>query len=241
MYKPLIAVVAATTLLLVGGASTASAFQIPSAQYTGTHSAGGAVSFRVSHDGNAIREFRIENYQTEFCDVEFVQHLGSAPIVNNAFSFASVAEEFSYSGTFPGVQLAQGTFTDDECATGPLTWSASTTASPAGSAVCIAAQGPATEAEAAYAAAQAKVAQANAKLKRNVKQVNNAKRAVKRAVKKKAKPRVKRKAQNRLRAAIKQRTRTNGELRRAKAANTQAAAAMAQAQAAKTAVCGPGV
>lgn len=239
VYKSLIAV-AAATFLLVGGASTASAFHIPNAQYVGTHSAGGAVSFRVSIDGSSIRNFRVEDYETEFCDVEFVEHGAGAPIVNNAFAFNSELLEVSYSGTFPGVQLAQGTFTDDFCESGTLTWSATTTASPAGSAECIAAQGPAAEAAAAYAAAQAKVRQTNAKLRRNTRQVNNARRALRQAVKKKVKAQV-RKAQSRLRSAVKQRTRTSRELRRAKAASTQAAAVLTQAQAAKTAVCGPGV
>ncbi|HEX5376362.1 MAG TPA: hypothetical protein VFW48_09410, partial [Solirubrobacterales bacterium] len=163
-------VVIATLLMLAGGVSTASAFHIPGATYTGTHSGGGTVSFKVSLDGNSIRNFRVEDYETEFCAVEFIEHGAGASVVNNAFSFSSSLLEFAYSGSFPGIQLAQGTFSDTECDTGTLTWTASTTASPAGSAECIAAQGPATEAEAAFAAARAKVELTNGKFMRSIKQ-----------------------------------------------------------------------
>ncbi|HWM55141.1 MAG TPA: hypothetical protein VNO20_07125 [Solirubrobacterales bacterium] len=237
-YRSFIAAVMTSFLLLVGGVSTAGAFHIPSATYIGTHSGGGAVIFDVSADGSAVTRFRVENYKTEFCDVA-VFELPGAPIVNNSFSFSSAALKFSYSGTFPGVQLAQGTFNDTECATGTLTWTARTTASPAGSAECISAQGPATEAEAALVAAQAKVKRANEKLRRGVRQVKNAQRAVKRAATKDAE--AKRKALASLRVAIRARTRANRELRQAKNGRTQAAKTLAQAQAAKTAVCGPGV
>jgi hypothetical protein len=237
VYRPFIAIVAASLLLLVGGASTAAAFHIPGATYIGTHSGGGAVIFDVSADGSTVTRFRVENYHTEFCDVAFLEHPGGTPIVNNSFSFSSSFLAFGYSGTFPGVQVAQGTFIDTECATGTLTWTARTTASPAGSAECISAQGPATEAEAALVAAQGKVKQANEKLRRGVRQAKNAKRAVKRAATDKAKA----KAQEKLRIAIRERARANRALGRAKAGRTQAAATLTQAQVAKTAVCGPGV
>ncbi len=237
-YRSFIAVVMTSFLFLVGGVSTASAFHIPGATYIGTHSGGGAVIFDVSADGSTITRFRVENYKTEFCDVA-VFELPGAPIVNNSFSFSSAALKFSYSGTFPGVQLAQGTFNDTECATGTLTWTARTTASPAGSAECISAQGPAAAAEAAFAAAQAKVKVANEKLRRSVRQASNAKGAVKRAAKNDAQ--AKQKAQKKLRKALRERNRAKRGLRQAQQGLTQAAATLAQAQAAKTAVCGPGV
>jgi len=240
-YRSFIAIVAAVAMLMVGGASTASAFHIPGASYVGTHSDGGEVSFRVALDGTTIRSFRVEDYETEFCDVEFIQHTAGAPIVNHAFTFSSGLLEFSYSGTFPGVQVAQGTFNDTECDTGTLTWTARTTASPAGSEECIAAQGPATEAEAAFAAAQSKVTRASKKFRLGVRQAKNAKRAVKRAAKKSASTKVKRKTRKRLRKAVSKRTRFSRELRRARNARTQAATVLTQTQAAKTAVCGPGV
>lgn len=239
--RPFVAIVAAVTMLMVGGASTASAFHIPGALYTGTHSDGGDVSFRVSANGTTAQFFRVEDYETDFCDVDFIMHTAGAPIVNHAFTFSSGLLEISYSGTFPGVQLAQGTFSDTECATGTLTWTARTTASPAGSEECIAAQGPATEAEAAFAAAQSKVTRANKKFRRGIRQAKNAKRAVKRATKKKASTKVKRKTRKRLRRAVRKRTRFSRELRRARNARTQAATVLTQTQAAKTAVCGPGV
>ncbi|HEX7293775.1 MAG TPA: hypothetical protein VF259_04455 [Solirubrobacterales bacterium] len=238
-YRPFIAVVMTSFLFLVGGVSTAGAFHIPGATYVGTHSGGGAVIFDVSADGSSVTRFRVENYHTEFCDVAFIQHTGGAPIVNNSFTFSSGLLEISYSGTFPGVQVAQGTFNDTECATGTLTWTARTTASPAGSAECIAAQGPAAAAEAAFTAAQAKVKRANEKLRRTVRQEKSAKRAVKRASKKEAK--AKQKALKRLQAAIRERNQANRELNRAKDARAQAAETLAQVQSAKTAVCGPGV
>lgn len=238
-YRPFIAIAAASILLLVGGASTAAAFHIPGATYIGTHSGGGAVIFDVSADGSTVTRFRVEDYKTEFCEVAFIQHTGGTPIVNNSFTFSSGLLEFSYSGTFPGVQLAQGTFNDTECETGTLTWTARTTASPAGSAECISAQGPAGQAEAALAAAQAKVKGANEKLRRSVRQTSNAKRAVKRAAKKDAQ--AKRKALKKLRKSLRERNRAKRKLRQAQQGRTQAAATLAQAQAAKTAVCGPGV
>lgn len=226
-------------VFLLGGVSTAAAFHIPGATYIGTHSGGGAVIFDISADGSTVTRFRVENYKTEFCDVAFLQHTGGAPIVNNSFNFSSSILEFGYSGTFPGVQVAQGTFNDTECATGTLTWTARTTASPAGSAECIAAQGPATSAETAFVATQTKVKRANEKLRRTVRQGKNAKRAVKRASTKDVK--IKQKALKRLQVAIRERNRANRELSRAKDARTQAADTLTQAQAAKTAVCGPGV
>lgn len=232
------AVVAAVTLvMLVGGGSTATAFHIPGAIYTGTHSEGGDVSFRVSLDGTAIRSFRVEDYETELCDVEFVQHTAGTAIVNHSFGFSSGVLELGYTGVFPGVQVAQGTFSDTECDTGALTWTARTTASPAGSEECVAAQGPATEAEAAYAAAQAKFKRAKTKFRRGVQGAKKAKRLLKRAAKKDA--RAKRKAKNGLRRAVRKRARYNRGLRQARSGRTQAATVLTQAQAARSAVCDP--
>jgi hypothetical protein len=239
-HRPLIGIVAAAALAtLTLGASTAMAFHIPGAFYTGTHSDGGTVSFLVSPDGAQVTGFRIEDYETEFCDVDFIRHNAGAPIVNNAFTFSSGLLEFGYSGSFPGVQLAQGTFSDTECETGTLTWTARTTASPAGSAECIAAQAPATEAETALVAAQAEVKRANRKFRRGIRQAKGAKRAIKRAAKRNAGAR--RSARRKLRRAVRKRSRANRELRRAKRGRTQATTVLTQAQAAKTAVCGPGI
>jgi hypothetical protein len=240
--RPLIGIaVAALLATLALGASTAMAFHIPGAFYVGTHSDGGAVSFRVSADGSQVIGFRVEDYETEFCDVDFVRHNDGVPIVNNAFSFSSGLLEFAYSGSFPGVQFAQGTYSDTECDTGTLTWAARTSASPAGSAECIAAQAPAVEAETALAAAQTKVKRANGKFRRSIRQTKGAKRAVRRTVKGKRNAGVKRRARQRLAGTVRKRSRANQELRRAKRERTQATTSLTQAQAAKTAVCGPGI
>jgi hypothetical protein len=233
--------------LFVGG-STAAAFHIPGATYVGTHSGGGAVSFTVSPSGLAVRNFRVENYETEFCLVDSLQHVDSAPIVNNAFTGGSTILETRYTGSFPSVQFAQGTFVDDECETGTLTWTARTTASPAGSAECIAAQAPVIDAEAQLAAAQAGASKAAAAVKGAVRRVKNARQTLKRTTRKARKARgtrsarkavrAKRRAGRGLRVAARKRGREMGDLKRAKAGSAQSEVVLQQLQAAKTAVCG---
>lgn len=232
----LVAVVASVLALSAALASSAAAFHIPGATYTGTLSGGGAVILDVSPGGTAVTRFRVENYPTPFCGtVGFLQQTGNIPIVNNSFSGGSSFFEFSYTGSFSGVQLAQGTFTDDECGTGTLTWTARTTASPAGSAECVAAQAPVSAAEAQAAAASAQVTKAKTALRNAVRQARQAKKAVKRA----ATAAAKRKARKRLRKASRKRAAASRQLSQAKAQRTQAQAALQQALAARAAVCEP--
>ena len=127
--------VAAVTLASAAFAASAQAFHIPGATYAGTHSGGGSVSLNVSPDGSAVTRFAATAIPAPVgqCDVTTT---GSIPIIDHRFSAGGF---FSFSGSFPGVQSAQGTFSlsGPPCGSaGPFSWTAATPASPSGSEEC---------------------------------------------------------------------------------------------------------
>jgi len=178
--------VALTFLVLV---PPAAAFHIPGATYDGTHAGGGTVSFTVTADGSGISSFTVGGpVQGNICTfggstVTFSQPL---PIVNHAFNSSSGTTTLN--GTFGGVQQANGsfrikTFPPFSCDSGAVTWTARTTASPAGSEEC-------KNSMAAVDNASQRVVRAKGKVKK-----------ARRAVKKAKTPSAKAKARKRLREA----------------------------------------
>jgi hypothetical protein len=145
-------------------ATPAQAFHIDGATYNGTH-AFGTVSFTVTPDGSGISRFGVSGtIPGNTCtfsgsETTYVQPL---PIVNHAFNDTS--PPLTHSGSFNARQSASGTFRIQTgapfpCSTGQVSWTASTTASPAGSEECQSAQ-------AAVDAAEQKVKKAKKKLKK---------------------------------------------------------------------------
>jgi hypothetical protein len=114
---------------LILGVSSARANHIPGALYTGTHSGGGTVEFRVSADGGTVTGFTV-TYPPGTC--RFPKAFASpTPISDHSFSGGLNA--LSWTGAFTGVQSASGTFTVapnyPDCL-GTVTWTATTTATP---------------------------------------------------------------------------------------------------------------
>lgn len=174
----------------------AAAFHIPGATYTGTHAAGGTVSFTLSADGSGLTSFTVGGpVPGNICTfggstVTFVQPL---PIVNHAFNSSSGTTTLN--GSFPGVQQASGsfrikTFPPFSCDSGTVSWTARTSASPAASEEC-------KNATAAVNDASAKLKIAQGKLRKAAKAVKKAKTP---GAKKRARSRL-RNARARVRAA----------------------------------------
>lgn len=136
------AALGALASILLALAPSAVAFHIAGATYNGTHAGGGTVSFTVTADGSGLSSFSVGGpVQGNICTfggstVTFVQPL---PIVNHAFSSSSGTTTLN--GSFGGVQQAAGsfrikTFGPFSCDSGTVSWTARTTASPAGSEEC---------------------------------------------------------------------------------------------------------
>ena len=121
-------------------ASSAAAFHIPGADYSGAVSGGGTISFSVSADETSITNLTLSGpIGRPACSIDSRQYSQPIAISNQAFDNGEV------SGSFPNVQGAYGRY--DIVVTGLLsscrivgTWSAITRASPAGSDECKAAQ-----------------------------------------------------------------------------------------------------
>lgn len=197
-------------LALLTFAPSAVAFHIPGATYDGTHAGGGTVSFTLTADGSGISNFTIGGpVQGNICtfsgsSITFVQPL---PIVNHAFDSSSGTT--AVNGSFGAVQQASGsfrikTFGPFSCDSGTVTWTARTSASPAGSEEC-------KSATAALDAANRREAKARA----SVKKANK-------AVQKAETPSAKAKARKRRREARKK----HNEAIRAREAAKRAAAAV---------------
>lgn len=195
-------------LALLAFVPSAVAFHIPGATYNGTHAGGGTVSFTVTADGGGLSSFTVGGpVQGNICTfggstVTFVQPL---PIVNHAFNSSSGTTTLS--GAFTGVQQASGsfrikTFGPFSCDSGNVSWTARTSASPAGSEEC-------RNATAAVDNARRQEAKAKRRLKKAIK-----------AVQKAETPSAKAKARKRRREA----RRKLNEARRAREAAEQAAA-----------------
>jgi hypothetical protein len=119
--------------------SVAAAFHIPGADYSGAVSGGGSIGFSVSGDGSSVRNLTVTGVHSGDCMLSSKQYTEPTPITSNAFDNGEV------SGSFPNVRGAYGRF--NVLVSGLLsscrvtgTWSAITTADPAGSAECKAAQ-----------------------------------------------------------------------------------------------------
>jgi hypothetical protein len=149
-------------LIVFGLAASAQAFHVPGAAYNGSVIGGGTIQFSVSPDGSSVSGLQINNVQGNFCTFIFAQDPNPTPIVNHAFGKPSGS--FSYSGSFPSKQSAQGTLsvtsaTGSGCTTGPRSWTANTSSPATGTQECIGAQS-------AVDAAQKKVADAKKKVKK---------------------------------------------------------------------------
>jgi hypothetical protein len=126
--------------VLIAGllASQAAAFHIPGAGYSGAVNGGGSISFTVSRDGSSVTNLTLTGIHMGDCTLDSKQYTQSTPIINQTFDNGEV------SGSFPNVQGAYGHlnvpgFGFPSCRiTG--TWSATTSASPSGSAECREAQ-----------------------------------------------------------------------------------------------------
>jgi hypothetical protein len=132
-------VIACVALLAGLTSAPASAFHIPGASYGGNVSGGGTISFTVSSDGTSVMNLTLTGpIGRPACSVSSKQYSQAIPITNNTFDNGEV------SGGFPNVQGAYGRL--NIVVPGVLsscriaeTWSATTGASPTGSAECQAA------------------------------------------------------------------------------------------------------
>ena len=99
------------------------------ATYTGTIASGGSVQLDVTADGNSVTRFQADPGLTDCGLVPLVVAASPdvIPIVNHAFSYK--ASSWSFSGSFPTAQSAQGTMqyrreTFPACTLSPRDWSA---------------------------------------------------------------------------------------------------------------------
>ena len=152
-------------------ASTAPAFHISGATYTGATSAGGTVNFAVSGDGQSISQIGFTD-PGPACPFASFTLFGSVPITNHHFSGSSSGSKTAFNGDFASKQSAQGTLSG-AAAMCQLTWSATTTASPAGSEECKDAQAELKKAKKAV-----KKAQGNQQKKKAKKKLKRAKKSV---------------------------------------------------------------
>jgi hypothetical protein len=149
---------------LVALAPAAQAHQIPGATYRGSQG-GQSLEFDVSADGNAITRIQLSG-KGDVCEGTLTV-TGSFPIINHAFNHPN-ADPLAFSGSFPSKQTAQGTLFMDvdlgppigHCHVGPLSWSATTSASPAGSQECRDATGAVNAAQVQANNAQAAISTA---------------------------------------------------------------------------------
>jgi hypothetical protein len=137
---------AATAVVALGIAAPASAYHIPGATYEGTHSEGGRVSFTITDDGDGISSFSAYGpIQGNSCTFgsggQPATTTYTVPLPIEDHSFSDTRGPFFKEGTFTGVQQAEGTLQVTttggfRCESRQLTWSATTTASPARSEEC---------------------------------------------------------------------------------------------------------
>jgi hypothetical protein len=113
----------------------AAAHHIAAATYDGTHSGGGRVRFTLTPDGSGISRVNATEVSGDFCAYDSItkQYYRPLPITDHAFNDPSTS--FSFSGSFPSVQAAQGVMRMTEtfpvpCDTGELSWTATTSSMP---------------------------------------------------------------------------------------------------------------
>lgn len=129
----------AAALLLTGSAGTGAALAHHTpGLYTGQISGAGltaAVEFEVAPNGT-ISRFKTLNVVVSPCQYSDTEVVGAFPINGHAFSIQN--PEISITGSFNDVQKAAGTLTltpptvppNPPCNSGPLNWTATTTAAP---------------------------------------------------------------------------------------------------------------
>jgi hypothetical protein len=132
-----LAAICAFTLSL--NVSSAGAFHIPGADYSGAVGGGGTISFVVSSDGSSVTNLSLTGIQGVNCSLPSKQYTQPIPIAGNNFDNGEV------SGGFPNVQGAHGHLRVGvpgllSSCTIETTWSAITRVSPRGSAECQVAQ-----------------------------------------------------------------------------------------------------
>ncbi|WP_028063786.1 hypothetical protein [Solirubrobacter soli] len=97
---------------------------VTAATYSGTIDGGGSVSLTVSDGGTAVNGIQL-NVPNTGCGSLVVQYVGTLPITNGAFTYAT--STVTLSGTFPSPGTAQGTFQARQGSTpcaSPRAWSA---------------------------------------------------------------------------------------------------------------------
>jgi hypothetical protein len=154
-------VLAAVLAWAVAIVPEAQAHQIPGATYRGSLPNGGSLEFDVSGDGTSITRVRVSG-RGDVCEGTLDVTGLNIPITNHAFNHSN-ADPVSFSGSFPSKQTAQGTLALDvdlgppigHCHAGPVSWTATTTSSPAGSEECKSAVGAVNAAQAQVVSAQA--------------------------------------------------------------------------------------
>jgi hypothetical protein len=117
--------------------------EIPGAAYSGTLPDGATVEFTVSGDGTRLVAYRISDVQGDTCKFTAQGREGSweTPVANHAFHYTLYVNSVDFMGRFDGDQSATGTFrmhndavgAKPACDSGTVSWTATTTASPAGS------------------------------------------------------------------------------------------------------------
>src|SRR4051794_27897753 len=151
---------AALVLMLVVG-PVAQAHHIPGATYRAGLPDNGSLEFDVSADGSRITRIKVTG-KGDKCEGTLEGTNLSLAIVNHAFDHPN-ADPVAFSGSFPSKQTAQGTISIDvdlgppigHCHAGPVPWTATTTASPAGSQECTDAVGAVNAAQFQVDSAQA--------------------------------------------------------------------------------------
>ena len=184
---------AALVLMLVVG-PVAQAHHIPGATYRAGLPDNGSLEFDVSADGTKITRIKLTG-KGDKCEGTLEGTNLSIPIVNHAFNHPD-ADPIAFSGSFPSKQTAQGTSAVDvdlgppigHCRAAPVSWTATTTASPAGSQECrdalgavSAAQVQADTAQAAASSAQGAADRARAAIKAARRKIKNGHKKLRKA------------------------------------------------------------
>lgn len=180
------------------------AHQIPGATYRGSLPNGGSLEFDVSGDGSSITRVKVTG-KGDVCEGTLEGTGLNLPIANHAFSHPNT-DPIAFSGSFPSKQTAQGTLSLDvdvgapvgHCHAGPVSWTATTTSSPAGSEECKnavaavnAAQTQANSTQAAVGSGQDAVDQAGAAIVTDHSKVKNVRKKLAHATTARAKKKLK--------------------------------------------------
>jgi hypothetical protein len=229
--------VLAVLVLMLVVVPVAQAHHIPGATYRASLPDNGSLEFDVSADGTKITRIKLTG-KGDKCEGT-LEGTTSLPIVNHAFNHPD-ADPVAFSGSFPSKQTAQGTVAMDidlgppigHCHAGPTSWTATTTASPAGSQECrdalgavSAAQVQADSAQAAATSAQGAADTARAAIKAARRKIKSGHKKLRKASSSAAKKKI----QKQLKLANKALTKARKALA---SANSQLQVAIGQQQAA---------